>query len=381
MKKFNSKNIYEAFEELLKDFRKEFNNILNTEISKILPEVEVKRKNILLLYFLFLIFLIIALSILVFAVFIGADYESQQVCMIVLPILMIPVFGFTPYLFNYFYKKVVKKELADRLVEAFSGVCNLKRVTKNKDSIITKDELQRARQMALPVTTQGIDDVYSGNYKNVSFSILETDHYYGLGKTAVHFDGIVVKIKGKIQLPKMIISRKPTFGKFLGDRMFAYFGIIVGVVCLFFLIFDTSYQNDIPIIIFNCIKPFALILIAAFLLYKTPDGNIANKSGALNYKVASYSESEICPLASDDTFFNLLETIKHLFKANGITCVFGDSIIIFIETGKDVFEIGSLFKSVYDIKSYKTFFNEISSFLIFIEYLKNIESLKEFFEG
>ena len=69
-----------------------------------------------------------------------------------------------------------------------------------------------------------------------------------------------------------------------------------------------------------------------------------------------------------------MERLKHLetsFGTRGIKCSFFDDCIMFaISSKKDLFELGSLYKSLKSKKSVEEFYNEIQSVQNMIDYLK-----------
>ena len=71
-----------------------------------------------------------------------------------------------------------------------------------------------------------------------------------------------------------------------------------------------------------------------------------------------------------------LLNMKTAFKAGQIRCGFnGDKFTVAISTNKNLFEIGSLFRSLDDSKQVEQFFEEIVSILYLIEYFKLNERL------
>ena len=68
-----------------------------------------------------------------------------------------------------------------------------------------------------------------------------------------------------------------------------------------------------------------------------------------------------------ERFYNLEKT----FNAKNIKCsFFEDKLIIAIETKKDLYELGSLFKSVKDSSNVYRFYKEVKSILDIIDVLK-----------
>ena len=70
-------------------------------------------------------------------------------------------------------------------------------------------------------------------------------------------------------------------------------------------------------------------------------------------------------------FMERLVNIKTAFKANKTSCAFHeDKLLIALETKKDLFEIRSLNKSIYNIEQYNDMFDEIFSIVNLIEHFK-----------
>ncbi len=71
------------------------------------------------------------------------------------------------------------------------------------------------------------------------------------------------------------------------------------------------------------------------------------------------------------SFMERLVNIKTAFKANKTSCAFHeDKLLIALETKKDLFEIRSLNKSIYNIEQYNDMFDEIFSIVNLIEHFK-----------
>ena len=73
-----------------------------------------------------------------------------------------------------------------------------------------------------------------------------------------------------------------------------------------------------------------------------------------------------------EKFYNL----KTVFEAKNIRCsFFDDNLMIAIDTKRDLFELGNLFKPVRDIKTIERFYDEITTIFDLIDYFKLNEDI------
>ncbi len=56
-------------------------------------------------------------------------------------------------------------------------------------------------------------------------------------------------------------------------------------------------------------------------------------------------------------------------------------VLVAISTRKNLFEMGNLSTTVYDIKSYKQFYKELSALISLVEYIVNSKHYKAFFDN
>ena len=71
------------------------------------------------------------------------------------------------------------------------------------------------------------------------------------------------------------------------------------------------------------------------------------------------------------TFIERFLGVGKAFNNNRIQCSFvDDKLIVAIPTGKDSFEISSLFTFLYNPKRINVFFEQIASILVLVDYFK-----------
>ncbi len=76
-------------------------------------------------------------------------------------------------------------------------------------------------------------------------------------------------------------------------------------------------------------------------------------------------------------FLDKFIQLKTTFKAKSIKCsVYGDSILIFLESNKDLIRLSHLFKRIDDINQYKHLFDEFASVFSFIDVLNLSSKIK-----
>lgn len=73
-------------------------------------------------------------------------------------------------------------------------------------------------------------------------------------------------------------------------------------------------------------------------------------------------------------FLDRFMQLQTSFRVNKVKCsIYDNSLLIFLYTKKDLFEMNHLFRKIDDITQYKHLFNEFASVLSFMEIL-NISS-------
>lgn len=88
------------------------------------------------------------------------------------------------------------------------------------------------------------------------------------------------------------------------------------------------------------------------------------------YQAYSYNQVEGRYLLTT-AFIERFLRVERAFKNNRIQCSFvDDKFIVAIPTGKDSFEISNLFTSLYNTKKIDTFFKQIASVLMLVDYFK-----------
>jgi hypothetical protein len=71
-----------------------------------------------------------------------------------------------------------------------------------------------------------------------------------------------------------------------------------------------------------------------------------------------------------------LYNLKTVFGAKNIKCsFFDDNLMIAIDTQRDLFELGSLFKPIKDTVSIERFYDEITAIFDMIDYFKLNEKI------
>lgn len=271
------------------------------------------------------------------------------------------------------FKKLVKKEFTEKLISAFDDFGSIK-MTENAN--IPWKKIQILHHMKILPDLQDTDDIFEGIYKNIHFDIVETYLKYGQDtkySLAPRFKGIIFRIKGKCAPGKEKIIRIEK-KRILFETLFRDIGyfVMIFICAIAFVVFsigDMSFLGEI----FSPLTRYAGIglAIVAFIYLR------ANMS---RYEIYDNSGHKMCNTTETNRLFRLIENIKRTFRASRVECVLADdNFILSIETNKDAFEVGNLCTSVYNIKTYRTFFNEISSFIIFLNYLKGLDCLKVFF--
>lgn len=227
---------------------------------------------------------------------------------------------------NKNYQKDIKQKLFPKLLNVFSEY-----IVYNSGEI-PYQECNDSKLFKRRVCHASSDDKFCGTYNNVPFVILETTltnvERDKKGETTERdlFKGLVLSFK----MQKKINSRV--------------------------LIYSKNISNQIP-------KGFEKVTMELESFNK--------KYNVYAEKNQTSSDGQIEARYLFNTLF--LERFMQLhtsFRINKMRCsVYGDSILILLETRKDLFEMNHLFKNIGDIHQYQHLFDEFASVLSFIEVL------------
>ncbi len=354
-----------------------FNKVLNSDIAPLLADMEAKRKKyIILTWLLSGIWICITLT----AVGVLYCYFKLEISINTLWVVASGIFlPFSPLpfiliyvLFDIKYTRKIKDKFANKLVCAFGDIKKI----EAKEEVLTLEAIRKSGLFPIAEYRKD-DDYFVGGCQNIPFFILETKFYFNNGYApAQTFGGVILCIK----------TKKP----FRGVNIIApKTNLMSEVICwliIAVILFATYKINDpkltvrilpaVFIAIPFCIKQFIDFLKKKWKKIEFKDEKL-NK--AFSIKTSNIEETKN---VISKEFFNQLRNLKKSFKAQAISASFFDNnVLVAISTRKNLFEMGNLSTTVYDIKSYKQFYKELSALISLVEYIVNSKHYKAFFDN
>ncbi len=203
--------------------------------------------------------------------------------------------------------------------------------TDDMNKIIPNSVFEGCQLLPRDITERTDDDVFVGNYNDVEFIMNETDFGWNANDKyhTYHsmFKGLVMKFK----LNKIINTRVFIYTHNSSLKAPAYFERVT--------LESDKFNKKYKVFADNTYKDARGQIEARYLL--------------------------------NTAFIDRLMQIQTSFKVNKLCCtVYGNEMLIFLSTKKDLFEMNHLLGRVDDIHQYDTLFNEFASVLSFIDVLK-----------
>lgn len=294
---------------------------------------------------------------------------------------------------NKEFKTYLKKKCKRQILEEFglstiSGEC------------FTDETLKKSNLFSI-YSYQEYDDVIEGCYNEVNYTIAETKLVVQNRKNEFDvFKGVVISFKSN----KKILAETLVTSK--GDKHIRNYppcSSAILIVVPFLLLFPTlisiyflfrvgesfkSIGGDFSAIpnhnlfwqslflpnILNFLLQLVIILGVGIPLFyqmkKMQKVKLEDVGFDKQFSVYTKDQVEARYLLTP-TFMERLKHLETSFGTRGIKCSFFDDCIMFaISSKKDLFELGSLYKSLKSKKSVEEFYNEIQSVQNMIDYLK-----------
>lgn len=220
------------------------------------------------------------------------------------------------------------------------------------------------------------DDAFWGCYNNVKFKISESELGIKTQKNYfTSFKGVIIIVDSNKPIKaKTIVTTARDLDILNNPPISAilYIILIPLAMCLFDFWQLGGINKHIEVLWYTLLPYlvcaiFLIVVIIFNLNKKRKQINLEDVNFAKKFKVSSEDEVEsrylITP-AFMERFLNLTTS----FGTRKIKCAFFDNKIMFaISTGKNLFEFGSLFSSIVDMKNIR-FFRELMSILDMIDY-------------
>ena len=119
------------------------------------------------------------------------------------------------------------------------------------------------------------------------------------------------------------------------------------------------------------------VLIKPHLKTELPMNQVKLEDPEFVKKYVAYSANQVeARYLITPAFMERFKNIQTSFGTDRVKCSFYDDNLMFaISTRKNLFEIGNMFCNLNDPKQMETFFNEITSLFMFVDYFKLNETI------
>ena len=365
--------IYKNINIEYQNYRNLFYKKFESDILPIFKLLEPRRKKALIKFWV--IFTPMALMCIVTFIHMFLYPEDTFFHQVFEPVLiMIYVIGMVVASFiEYDFTSTLKSKYVPKLLKAIGDI------EWNKKGF-TNQELEKSELFPLFLDKTS-DDCFSGIYKGSKFTIDELS-LSGEGGGTV-FKGVVIAIDSNKKTPnKTIITDKNIFTAKNNNLQFSIFYLILLLLLVPLTVMCFLARTVLGI--FFGIWCLGFITVMIIMPFKNKMNKIKESVGfeklehiqledpEFNKKYSVFSSDQIEGRYLVTTAF--MERFKNLqiaFNSKKIKCAFVNNKIYFaIQTNKNLFEIGNTFKSLENPKTIETFFNEIISIYILIDYFK-----------
>ena len=233
----------------------------------------------------------------------------------------------------------IKSDCLSKLLKVFGDI-----QWQNGKNIINDWDLNRSALFS-NFNTRYTDDEFSGSFNGVPFKICETNllQISGSGKSRTYipvFKGVVIQFKSnKIIRNRTMIATK---GDFTAKIAF----VVLGLICWGGS--KISYKDE----------------------EKLDEVKLEDPEFCKKFNAYSSDQVEARYLLTT-AFIERFQNLNTAFGAKKAKCSFyGDKIMFAISTNKNLFEVGSLFKSLEKPGAVNQFYNELASIYSMIDYFK-----------
>ena len=265
------------------------------------------------------------------------------------------------------FARTIKTDCLPRLLKVFGDV-----EWKNGEGIISDSDLSSCGLFA-DFNRRNTDDEFEGSHKGVAFKICETEMWYvsgsGKNRTCVSvFKGVIISFRSNKEIKnRTIIATKGDLTK--KNR---YWIVIISLAYPLIQFLMADFKN-----ITNWI--FVIFFLLLFLFISSIGNKNEEKLESIKLedprfcnKFNAYSSDQVeARYLLTTAFIERFQNLKTAFGAKKAKCSFyEDQIMIAISTKKNLFEIGSLAKSLENPDSINDFYDELSSIYRMVDYFK-----------
>lgn len=352
-----------------------FHQLYRSKIAPIFEQYETERKLELIKYVLGMFFAVLCFLAPIGLFMLGRYWGGQNANYLIIGMFISIIVGAV----TVFVCKDIPKDFAMKLKqECLPYILKLFNDIewRNNENIIADTRLERSGLFG-EFNIRHTDDEFIGSFKDVPFKICETDLWYESGssrrKTCMRvFKGVVISFKANKEVKnRTMIATK-------GDITKAnqYLLAIPAVLCLIVELLAKGFN---PFVTFG-------IAIGVFVIMYVIQTQIQNSDEPLNKvtledprfcnKFNAYSSDQVeARYLLTTAFIERFQNLQTAFGTNKAKCSFlkssfDDEVIIAISTKKNLFELGSIFKSLRNPESINGFYNELSSIYNMVGYFK-----------
>lgn len=284
------------------------------------------------------------------------------------------------------FSNLMKQYCVKAILQDLSDIESLgKNADINDKNFIYEEDIRRVLYDN-SYTSKYTDDVFVGKYKDTCYAINELKLYRGSGKhrTTV-FEGVVMKANVNTDINGWTeILSKECSGKPLTYIGFFFTYIFVGIIIA--LAMGDSFGVLLNLKFFPYVIGALIIVVSAILAkfslekdrerrmrleQQNRDSNSAQISA--NYTVrASNGVRDISKVITPE-LADVMDKLRFLFGTDKIRCQFySDNVMLVMHSGKNLFEIGGLFRSPTNPKVAEPFIAQFTGIMLFMDYLTSV---------
>lgn len=361
----------------------EFNKIYKEQIFPILRNYEVYRQREYKKHIIYVTAIILAVVLILCSWLLGClsnfilSHDEYFIFFSLAPIIIcVLIYFYTSHINkkNKTFTNTLKVNCMGKMLEIFGDIkWQHKDTAKYHTTKVISDYTIQNCGLFLDYNHREDDDCFYGTYEGVPFKILETHIWAesGSGKTRqviTAHKGVIIEFQtDKHTKNRTIIQTKGDITAKQAPYIFTILTVIGSIQEII------KSGLDIFVIILSLI----VIVIVAVIEFshskkQEPLNKVTLEDPIFNKRFDVYSSDQtearyMITTAFMERFYN----IKTTFNAKNIKCSFiGDNLIIALQTNKNLFEIGNLYKSLESPESINDFYNELSSILKMVEYFK-----------
>lgn len=346
---------------------KEFHYAYENKIKPVMACYEKKRKKLLILSLLLLIIPFIFLMIFSYFQFIEKHPIIMGITFFVYA-LAIP----RAILLHDDFRMDLKYKCLPNILKIFTGMKWYSQI-----DLISDSEIKRSALFA-PYNRRDSDDSFSGSYKDVKFKVCETKMYHVTGfgenrKEVKIFKGIIISFSAnkKIENGTWIATKGDKTSK-------CFYWNITEWILIFASLYVLMVHNLSLLLRFISLGLIICFILEIHLVLKKKFSSVdeldevklEDPKFAKRFNVYSSDQVEARYLVTP-SFMERFQNLNTAFGAKKAKCSFYDDKIMFaISTNKNLFEVGSIWRSLEDPKTLNQLFDELYSIYRMIDYFK-----------